>query len=176
MNIEVEVRSYLSKEQYDRLLAFFHTNGTDHTEEYQETHYFDAPVDLRIQQSDTYSKICLKHGELNDEIREEVEVKCKKEDFGNLQKFFDKLGFAVAVKWLRTRHSFKWSDANVALDHTKGFGYILELEKITDEAGKDEALKELKQKLAVLGIPLSTKEELKVKSDYYRDHWRELIK
>jgi predicted adenylyl cyclase CyaB len=175
MNIEVEVRSYLSKEQYDRLLAFFHEQGTGHSEEYQETHYFDAPVDLRIQQSDHSSKICMKHGELHDEFREEIEVKCKKEDFENLQKLFDRLGFPVAVKWFRIRHSFMWNGVSVMLDDTKGFGKILELEKLTTDNGKEAALEELKQKLALLGVPLATKEELKQKFDQYKKNWKNLI-
>ena len=60
MNIEVEVRSFISKEQYEQLLKFFKKNAKLIKEDYQETFYFDSDQDLRIQRNKFFSKIWLK--------------------------------------------------------------------------------------------------------------------
>jgi uncharacterized protein YjbK len=39
-NIEAEIRSFISKEQYDSLLDFFKTNAKFLKEDFQETFYF----------------------------------------------------------------------------------------------------------------------------------------
>jgi len=44
--IEVEIRSFISKEQYSSLLEFFHKGSEYLGEDEQETFYFDSPVDL----------------------------------------------------------------------------------------------------------------------------------
>jgi len=72
-NIGVEIRSFISPEKYQELLTFFHKEGVFLHEDNQETFYFDAKQDLRIQRSNTYSKIWLKKGKLHDEHREEIE-------------------------------------------------------------------------------------------------------
>ncbi|MFQ6010273.1 MAG: hypothetical protein ACE5J7_04105, partial [Candidatus Aenigmatarchaeota archaeon] len=65
-NIEVELRSFISKEQYERLLEFFRQNAKLVKEDYQETYYFDTEEDLRIQRSRSFSKIWLKKGRIPD--------------------------------------------------------------------------------------------------------------
>ncbi|GEM_PF-2211807 len=72
-NIEVEIRSFISKDQYQELITFFHKNGQFKGEDNQETYYFDAEQDLRIQRNHTHSKIWMKKGKLHDEHREEIE-------------------------------------------------------------------------------------------------------
>ena len=49
MNIEVEVRSLLTKEEYERLLVFFRKEGKFIEEDDQVSYYFDTEQDLRIQ-------------------------------------------------------------------------------------------------------------------------------
>jgi len=64
MNVEVEVRSFISKEKYVELLEFFKHNAKLVKEDDQETFYFDCAKDLRIQKNNTYSKIWLKKGKM----------------------------------------------------------------------------------------------------------------
>lgn len=184
MNIEVEIRSFISKEQYEELLAFFNKNAKFVNEDDQETHYFDTEVDLRIQKNNFFSKIWMKKsmitndkrkGMVHDDLREEVEVKCAKDDFQKLEKVFSAAGLKTQIKWFRKRHAFKWNDIDVAVDFTKGYGYILELEILTSEEKKDAALVILKEKLKELKIPLTPKEEFDAKYKYYKEHWQELV-
>lgn len=174
--IEIEIRSFISKEQYEKLLEFFTQNAELIKKDFQETHYFNCPQDLRIQKSDSHSKIWLKAGKIHDDAREETELIIKKEDFEKAQKIFNNLGLKTEIKWLRNRTQFKCNEIKICLDYTKGYGYIIELEKIGTNENKEQILIELKQKLNELGISLTSKEVFQEKFNYYKNNWKELIK
>lgn len=175
MPIEVEIRSFISPEKYQELLAFFHQTAEFVNEDEQETHYFDTPEDIRIQKNNFFSKIWWKKGKIHDDQREEIEVKCLTEDFQKLEKLFQSLGISTTIKWFRTRHTFLWKGTSVMLDYTRGYGYILELEKMSSAEEKETALQELQEKLAQLGLPVTPKEEFNQKYQYYKEHWKELV-
>ncbi len=175
-DVEVEIRSFISLERYQELLAFFRKEGTFLNEDYQETYYFDGEQDLRIQRNNTYSKIWLKKGKLHDEHREELEIKFDKNDFETLEKMFLTLGYTVSIKWFRKRHTFEWQGITVMMDYTKGYGYIIELEKMSTEMDKEQALSLLKKKSQQLNISLTSKEEFDAKYKHYKENWQRLIK
>ncbi|MCL5094295.1 MAG: CYTH domain-containing protein [Patescibacteria group bacterium] len=175
-NIEVEIRSLIDENKYHKLLRFFKKEGKWLGEDYQETYYFDCKEDLRIQKNNNFSKIWLKSGKIHDEAREEIEIKFDKEDFEKLEQAFLALGYKVGIKWFRTRNTFKWQGIKVCLDYTKGYGYIIELEKLANENEKDKVLDTLKQKLASLKIPLISREEFDKMFKHYKDNWKILIK
>tara|TARA_Y100000034_G_scaffold45400_1_gene55833 strand:+ start:11450 stop:12001 length:552 start_codon:yes stop_codon:yes gene_type:complete len=174
-NIEVEVRSFISKEQYEKLLEFFKKNAELVKEDFQETHYFNCDEDLRIQKNNFGSKIWMKKGKIHDDSREELEIKTSKEDFNNLSKIFNSIGLCVEIKWLRDRKQFNWRGIKVCLDYTKGYGYIIELEKMSSEENKEKILEEIKQKFNELKIVISTKEEFEKKFNNYKENWENLI-
>ena len=174
-NIEVEIRSFISEEQYLHLLSFFKKEGQFLGEDEQVTYYFDALQDLRIQKNKYYSKVWLKKGKLHDDHREEVEIKLPTESFETLERLFLALGYGVSIKWFRTRHSFTWEMVEVAVDYTKGYGYILELEQMGTEQDKDRILCFLKEKLSELKIAETPKEEFDQKYAYYKENWRKLV-
>ena len=174
-NIECEIRSFVTKEEYEVLIAKFKNMGTFLSEDEQITYYFDSKEDLRIQKNTTYAKVWLKKGELHDDHREEIEIKVPRDDFEKLEQLFLALGYNVSIKWFRTRHSFKWNDIDVAIDHTKGYGYILEFEKISTEETQAETVLSLKEKFKELGIAITPKEEFAATYQNYKEHWRELI-
>ena len=173
-NIEVEIRSFISKEEYERLLKFFKEKARLIKEDYQESFYFDCDQDLRIQKNDFYSKIWMKKGSLHDEHREEIEIKFDKKDFKELEKLFLSLGFNVEIKWFRKRFEFEWEDVVVCLDFTKGYGYIIELEKMSSIENQEEEFKNLKQKLESLNIKITPKEEFQKKFEDYKKNWKTL--
>ena len=175
MNIEVEIRSFITKEDYERLLKFFRENSELVKEDFQETLYFDCAQDLRIQKNNLGAKIWLKKGKIHDEAREELEVKINREDFEKIKNIFLSMGLNIEIKWLRDRKQFNWDGIKVCLDHTKGYGYIIELEKITNELEQGKVLEELKQKLRELNILLTPREKFEEKFDYYKRNWRNLI-
>jgi len=174
MDIEVELRAFLTKEQYDDFLDYFNVHGEFVNEDYQETFYFDCPEDLRIQKNKFYAKVWLKKGKLHDDHREEIEIKFSKEDFDKMEKLFLSVGFNTQIQWFRTRHTFKWQDLHVMIDDTKGYGYIIELEKMSTQENKEQALQALRQKFEELKIPVTPKEEFDKKFQHYKEHWKEL--
>ncbi len=175
MAIEVEVRSFISEGKYRELIAFFEKEGKFVKEDNQLTYYFDCQEDLRIQKNDFSSKIWLKKGKMHDEHREEIEVQFPKEDFEKLEQIFLALGYNVKIKWQRRRFVFSWQDIDVMVDYTKGYGYIIELEKMAEESNKEEVLEMLKAKLASLGIPLTLKEEFNRQFKFYQDNWKRFL-
>ncbi|MBI4174065.1 MAG: CYTH domain-containing protein [Candidatus Aenigmarchaeota archaeon] len=175
-NIEVEVRSFISKEQYEKLLNFFKKNSKVLKEnDYQETFYFDSDQDLRIQRNNFFSKIWLKKGKLHDKYREEIEIKFDRNEFEKLENLFLALGYKIKVKWFRKRSEFKWDGINVSLDFTKGHGYIIELEKMCSEGVKKKEFDFLRQKLKSLGIDITPKDEFDKKSQFYMKNWKSLV-
>jgi predicted adenylyl cyclase CyaB len=174
-NIEVEIRSFISKEKYEELLEFFKNNSKFIEEDSQETHYFDCEQDLRIQKNNKGSKIWLKKGKIHDDAREEIEIFTKDDSFEDLGRLFNALDNNIEIKWLRKRNEFDWNGIKACIDYTKGYGYIIELEKLSSEEEKDEVLIELKNKLNELNIPLTPREEFDERYNYYKENWRRLI-
>ncbi len=174
-NIEVEVRSFISEKQYKELLSFFEKKGKFLKEDLQETIYFDCEEDLRIQKSKFFPKIWMKKGKMHDNQREEIEIKFNKKEFNKIKELFNSLGYNVQIKWIRKRIAFLWDDITVCLDYTKGYGYIIELEKVTIKANSKKDYLTLKEKLKSLDVKITTKKEFEEKFRYYKENWKNLI-
>ena len=85
------------------------------------------------------------------------------------------MGYNIEIKWFRKRFEFKWGDITVCLDFTKGYGYIIELEKICSGKTKEKESEILKQKLRSLGVEITSKEEFDKKFQYYKENWKSLV-
>ncbi|MBP7057633.1 hypothetical protein KBB08_04070, partial [Candidatus Gracilibacteria bacterium] len=72
-------------------------------------------------------------------------------------------------------HTFKWQGIEVMLDYTKGYGYIIELEKLCLPEELDAALVELKQKLLSLDVPLTERAVFEEKFRDYQANWQALV-
>lgn len=176
INIECEIRAFLTDEQYDRLSDTLGRIAMTGGEDEQVTYYFagNGDPDLRIQRNGNGSKVWLKKGAMHDEAREEIELPCRRDDFDTLEKLFLALGYTVSIKWFRKRRLYKLGAVTVTLDDTKGYGRILELEKICLEGERDAALEELKGQMRELGIAPTPKEEFDLRYKDYKRNWRTL--
>jgi predicted adenylyl cyclase CyaB len=174
--IEVEVKSFITDEEYERLLEFFKKNAKFIRDDFQITFYFSGERDLRIQKSKHFSKLWLKGGKIHDEIRKEIEVKFDNNQFENAVLILRELGFDVKIVWLRERKIFEWNGIKVYLDNTEGYGKIIELEYYVEneEEGKKRA-KELSMKLNKLGIKITPREKFEEKFRWYKENWKSLI-
>jgi predicted adenylyl cyclase CyaB len=169
MKIEVEVRSFISAKKYRELDEFFMNQGVFLGEDIQETIYFSAPVDLRVQKNKTGTKVWVKQGAMHDESREELEIWCQMQDYSTLLTLFEWLGFRRVVGWWRKRKSFQWQGVLVALDYTKKYGHILELEKSVTRH-QDLALAKIQSLFNDLKISPTPKKEFEKR---YKDYIRE---
>lgn len=174
--LEVEIRAFLTKEEFDKLMKFFKENAVLEKEDYQETYYFDCKEDLRIQKNNAGAKVWLKKGKIHDDSREEIEVRFSGDDFDKLEKLIKSLGHGVEVKWFRERNQFDWGGIKVCLDYTKGYGYIIELGKLVSEDQKEKTVKLLREKLKELNIEETSKEEFEKKFKHYLENWKDLTK
>lgn len=175
-NIECEIRSFITKKQYLNLIKKFKKEAKFLGEDEQITYYFDSKQDLRIQKNSKFSKIWLKSGKIHDENREELEVRADKKEFEKMEQIFSAIGYKIEIKWFRKRASFKWKGIDVAIDFTKGYGYIIELEKMTTEKEKEKTLAYLKKQLSGLRINLTPKEEFDRKYQYFKENWEKLTR
>ena len=173
--IEVEARSFLEKEKYEELLVFMRKNSVFLGETNQVTYYFAGPLDLRIQKNDNFSKIWMKKGVLHDRHREEIEVKFSKDDFEALERILSGMGYEVEIKWFRLRNTFSWEGVKVTVDYTRGYGYIVELEKMVEPGDEEKAYAELEKRMKVLGIEVTPKEIFDNRYEYYRKNWKCLV-
>jgi predicted adenylyl cyclase CyaB len=174
-NIETEVRSFISPLQYKKLNSFFKKSAKFLSLENQETHYFSGPNDLRIQKTDDIAKLWLKGGKLHQKSREDIVVRCQKDDFENLENLLLKLGYKPEIKWFRKRNNFLWQGITVSLDFTKGYGYIIELEKMGDKKSAKKNYDLLLYNLNKLEVELTPKEVFDKRFAYYKKNWRKLI-
>ena len=112
---------------------------------------------------------------MHDGHREEIEIKFNRNEFEKLEKLLLCLGFEVEIKWFRKRFKFQWGDIAVCLDRTKGYGHIIELEKMSSGKNKEKELEGLRQKLKSLNVEITPKEEFDRKFLNYKKNWKSLI-
>lgn len=144
--------------------------------EINEETVYCGDENLRIRRDDKTCYLILKAGKIHQNFRKEIEIEFKREDFEKMKDLFERIGFPIKAIWLRKRMVYDWNGVKVFLDDTKGYGKILELEKIVKEKEKEKAFSELKSKLLTLGIKKITPKEIfdeKFKS--YLKNLRKLI-
>lgn len=176
-NIEVEIRSFITKPDYENLLDRLNREGALLDKIKEETVYFEAKNrDLRIRKNEEEAFLILKEGEIHDASREEIEIKLRVDDFHKIKDLLNKLGNKDSVRWFRKRIVFKWDDVKVFLDDTKGYGLILELEKIGNAKNKAKIYKYLEQKMKSLGVNTTPRKVFEKKFKYYKKNWRKILK
>ena len=172
--IEVELRSFVDDQLFEALIERFSREGQFIHEEEQTTVYYDAPCDLRIRSSKTHGKLILKKGELHTAVREEIEVDFETHDTAKIDSILQTLGFPVLMKWIRTRRTYHWLGVTATLDDTRGYGKIVELERLVSPNIANVTRQELDQLMVKLGLTPTTKEELDARIAAYQQNWRVL--
>jgi len=177
IDIECEIRAFVTDGQYGELLDKLRSIAVYAGQDDQTTYYFEGngDPDLRIQRNARGAKIWYKGGKMHDDARREIEILCHGDgDFGKLENLFLALGYRVSIKWFRARHIFKIGDVTVTLDDTKGYGKIIEFEKICREHEREAALAELELKMGELGVVPTPKEDFDRRYAEYKKDWRSL--
>lgn len=71
---------------------------------------------------------------------------------------------------------FNWGGIKVFLDDTRGYGLIIELEKIGTLKNKEKIHKYLVERLRYLGVKITPREIFEKKFKYYKNNWRKILK
>lgn len=174
IQIECEIRAFVTDEQYGHLTEMLGRIAEFGGEDGQVSYYFEGNgnPDLRIQRNAAGSKIWLKKGRMHDEARGEIELLCQGDDFDTLEQLFLALGYHVSIKWFRKRRLYMLDAITIALDDTKGYGKIIELEMLCRESERVAALGQLKALMSELGIVPTPKEEFDKRYLDYKENWR----
>jgi len=174
-NIEIEARSFITASQYKKLEAKLNEIAKFLGGINEETVYCGEER-MRIRRDDDYSWLILKSGKIHDDFRNEIKIQFKRSDFEKLKEIFKRLGFNIAVVWFRKRKVYDWRGIKVFLDDTKGYGKIIELEKIGKEGEERKIHRNLENKLKSLGIKITPKKVFNQKFNYYKNNWRKILK
>ena len=173
-NIEVEVRSFIDNKQYSEILSKLQKNARFIKETDEETIYFSGKKDLRLRRNREEAFLILKEGKIHDDYRKEFEVKFNVSDFNNMKDLLKSLGCKIEIKWFRKRLKFQQDDIKILLDNTKGYGKIIELEKMVNTGKEKNAYQELKNKLKSFNVKITPKEEFNKAFEYYKNNWKNL--
>ena len=174
MASEVEVRTFITNEDYDRLLRFFKENAEYRGRREEETLYFDCDHDIRLRRTGDEVKVMFKKGETHDEIREGFEVNISPEHFDTMLEIFQGFGWNISIKWKRRREVFSWKGFRVLVDDSEGYGKILEIGK-KDAKDKEKTLEQIKELLKELKVPETLKDTFRQKYEWYSRNWQRLL-
>lgn len=171
--IEVELRAFITSQQYDCLLQYLLKEGEEVEHTRQITYYLDHGVDTRVQIFGDGGRVWQKLGKMHQSARKEYEIIMSRSDARKMLEIFHNLDFNVRVCWFRERRKFNVGKIAVALDNTIGYGRILEAE-ISCEEGEVELNRQvLLDFLNKLDITPTNKQTMDMAfSDYLRT-WRE---
>ena len=175
--IEVEKRSFITKEKYEDIIVKLKKDNVDMEETNQITYYLKGDTDFRIMFPNDFTKMWLKKGNLHDDAREEMEVKVDNQYKEDLIKMLSALNYEVEIKWFRKRIEATYNSYYLTLDYSIGYGYIIEIEKLVeDEKEIDDVKQELESTLKALGVEITPKEEFNIKYQDYKLNWNSYTK
>jgi adenylate cyclase class IV len=171
--IEVEKRSFVSKEKYEQLINYFKSNNYILKEEKQVTTYFKGDTDFRLMNTPDYLKLWLKKGQIHDDAREEMNVVVEKKYETDLVKMLNVLGYEEEIKWYRKRLELQYEDFEVTIDYSIGYGYIVEFElMVNDESKVDRAKEKIEELFNKFDIENTPKEEFNNRYNDYKINWK----
>jgi adenylate cyclase class IV len=173
MAVEVELRAFITEEEYEALIATLSRSSklVEHTR--QITHYLDTLVDTRIQVSTSGGRVWQKLGQMHDPAREELEILMSKQDARRMLRIFENIGVRVKVAWFRERHSFLDGPYRISLDETIGYGRILEVELQCERSDVPQRSQDVLGKLHALGLEPTERTDFDNAYSEYLRSWRE---
>lgn len=112
---------------------------------------------------------------MHDKNRKEIEIPFDKKYAPSAEAFLLALGFPAVIRWFRKREKWLWRGVTVTLNDTKGYGRLLELEKMSLKKEQEKNYKELLARLHMLKIQPMKREAMDARFRYYQRHWKRLI-
>lgn len=166
-NIEIEFRSIITKEDYNRVGRYLKINAVDLGVDDKDVYFFilkDKLFKVVNNVNKKTAKIVLKLTKIGHGTHfEEIEINIKQVDFEKATGMFKKLDFSDKImRTYQKRHNFDLNGVEVALKWSEIWGYHIELEKIIHNI-KSKALAEEKIKTVAdeLKIKLMSEKELR---------------
>lgn len=169
--VTISIRSFLTKDQYDSLLKYLNSFAKFLNKEKQVIYYFSTPSELIIQKNDKECRVAIN----KTNSKEDIIINLRKEEFDDIVDIFEALGYEISIKWFKTLHHFTWNEMDVYVNLTKGYGYLVEMEKSVYPEEKEIILNYLRENLKLLGVDETPKEVFDERFNYYKKNWKDLV-
>lgn len=83
-------------------------------------------------------------------------------------------GFAYQAKWSREREEYVCRGITICLDKNAGYGYLAEFERVVDDEGKlEEVRQDIRALMTELGVAELAQDRLERMFAFYNAHWPE---
>ncbi|MBI4836305.1 MAG: hypothetical protein HY817_03515 [Candidatus Abawacabacteria bacterium] len=156
--VEIEVRGPLTKEKFQKLNNFFHTNAifkgksrrlsVCYTILRSEDKDMASDLDIRARITDGEPELVIKVGKWRgSDIRKEVAVQIKRGEFSNLIAVCATLGYTEAIVSESITSKYEYKGVEFSLVDKAGHSYFFEAEILADEGGDKETVQKSIQNL-----------------------------
>jgi|CXWL01.1.fsa_nt_gi adenylate cyclase class IV len=110
----------------------------------------------------------------NGVARAEVDIEISYVSLEELDGLVLSAGYTYQAKWSRSRESLEIENTTICLDRNAGYGYLVEFERVVDDAQHIEDTKrELERLMAELGTKELPQERLERMFAHYNANWAE---
>ena len=163
--MKINKRTYINKEQTDKLIKYFDETANSKKEERQVIYTYHSEADFRLIKTNEYVTLDLKNN--NDEDVVFIHKKYEK----SMINILTHIGSYVAVKRFRTRHMYKYKNLYITIDENLKYGNVFRI--CYNDNQDSEQIKEIYEKFNIIESSMDKFEELYSK---YRNSWADLTK
>lgn len=172
---ELELRSFVGEDEYARVAALLPMLGVPEGPVRQVTYYLDHPIDTRVQLMARGGRVWQKLGRIHDEVRKEYEALVDRHAASALLSILGNLGHGIRIVWYRERRWVRSGELTVTLDHTVGYGRIVEVEALfSRDADRPHAMRAVEEMLARLAVSPTPRSVFDSAFERYSREWRAL--
>lgn len=162
--MKINKRTYVSKEQTDKIIKYFNEVADKKKEEKQIIYNYHSEDDFRLIRTNEYVTLDLKSNDGEDIVY--IHKKYEK----NMINILTHIGSYVAVKRFRTRHIYNYDNLYITIDENIKYGNVF---RICYEEKDTEKIKKLYDYFEIEESSMDKFEELYSK---YRNSWADLTK
>lgn len=163
-NMKINKRTYVSKEQTNKIITYFNEVADKKKEEKQIIYNYHSEDDFRLIRTNEYVTLDLKSNDGEDIVY--IHKKYEK----NMINILTHIGSYVAVKRFRTRHIYNYDNLYITIDENVKYGNVF---RICCEEKDEVKIKKLYDYFEIEESSMDKFEELYSK---YRNSWADLTK
>lgn len=165
--MKINKRTYISKEQTDKLIEYFNKNALKKKEERQVIYTYHSEDDFRLIRTNDYITLDLKSNNNEDVVF--IHKKYEK----SMINILTHIGSYVAVKRFRTRHMYNYNNMYITIDENLKYGNVF---RICYNNESEEMEKELQNIYDYFNIEISSMDKFEELYSKYRNSWSDLTK
>ena len=162
--MKINKRTYVSKEQTNKIITYFNEVADNKKEEKQIIYNYHSEDDFRLIRTNEYVTLDLKSNDGEDIVY--IHKKYEK----NMINILTHIGSYVAVKRFRTRHIYNYDNLYITIDENVKYGNVF---RICCEEKDEVKIKKLYDYFEIEESSMDKFEELYSK---YRNSWADLTK